>query len=342
MNKINKILIGMDSFLIILLVGIFIWSRFFGEPHTTYIQTTNTNIEKDNQKRATYTIGLSLFNRNQEYFERIEEGVRAKAEELGIDIIVHDQKSSTIEMTTGVSALLEEDIDALLISPYNPEAMGTIVSQAKEKGIPVIVIDIGAGGTDVNALILSDSFGGGVLAGEYALKLIEEHNIKSKNVGVIQVKESSVYGRERGEGFANVMKDYGYHVLDFLDGNSDRQTAYNAAKSLVETYDDNLAVIFVENDEMALGVAQAVDEAGEKGKIMVIGFNGDPSAIEAIKDGSMQGTIAQLPFQKGELGTELAYTLLTGGTITYDDMQKKELYVEIYLINEKGEAEKSN
>ena len=89
---------------------------------------------------------------------------------------------------------------------------------------------------------------------------------------------------------------------------------------------------------MALGAVQAIEEAGKIGQIMVIGFNGDPAAITAIKEGRMQGTIAQQPFEMGELGVDVAYRLLTGQRIIYDNVESKELYTEVYLIDDTGQA----
>ena len=112
--------------------------------------TNITGVEtKDAKETSTteekYTIGWSVYNSAYEFFMSMQEGVLAKAEELGIDVITHDQKLSTLEMITGVTNLIESGIDALVISPYNPEAMVIVADLAKKAGIPVIVVDIGTG-----------------------------------------------------------------------------------------------------------------------------------------------------------------------------------------------------
>ena len=305
----------------------------------TNLETNKTTIETSTEVDK-YTIGWSVYNASYEFFKAMQEGVLAEADELGINVITHDQKGSTSEMIIGATNLIEEGIDALVISPINPEAMIIIVKLAKEAGIPVVVVDIGDGGADIDAIIVSDSFAGGILAGEYALNLIKEHSLTSTNVAIIKTEETAKYANRRGEGFKNVMEEKGYKVVAEITANSDQTQGYEAMKTILATYGDDLAVVFSENDNMALGAAQAIDEAGKKGKIMVIGFNGDPAAIAAIKDGLMQGTIAQQPYEMGVLGVELANTLMNGGKITYDDKTTKELYSEIFLINETGEAEK--
>jgi len=343
MNGVGKMKIVkkvLSSLLLLLMMFFFVACNGSKSAERTMITRTKIKEAATVTTGEKYTIGWSVYNSEYEFFQSMQEGVLAKAEELGLNVITHDQKSSTLEMVTGVTDLIAEGIDALVISPINPEAMIIVVDLAKKAGIPVIVVDIGTGGADVDAFIISDSLGGGVLAGEYALNLIKEHSLTSTNVAIIKVEETSEYARRRGDGFKNVMEENGYTVVAEITANSDTTEAYEAMKDILVTYGDDIAVVFCENDRMALGAAQAIDEAGKKGKIMVIGFDGDAAAVAAIKEGSMQGTIAQQPYEMGTLGVELANTLLTGGTITYDDKEKKELYSEIYLIDETGEARK--
>jgi ribose transport system substrate-binding protein len=292
--------------------------------------TTTTNQPK-------YTIGWSVYNNSFEYFQRMTEGVLSRANELGMNVLTHDQKSSATEMITGVTKLIEQGINALVISPINPDGMFLITDLAKQANIPVIVVDIGTGGADVNAFVITDSYGGGVLAGEYALELIKEHSITSKNVAIIKVEETAKYARQRGEGFKRIMKDNVYTVVAEETANSEQSQGYEVMKKILDSYGDDLAVVFSENDRMALGAAKAIEEAGKKGQIMVIGFDGDPAAISVIKDGLMQGTIAQKPFEMGALGAELAYMAIQGKPIIFDDLDDRALFVEVYLIDETGE-----
>lgn len=305
--------------------------------HTTSTKIEESSVE-DGIENDRFTIGWSVNNLSREFYQSIEAGVLAKANELGIDVITHDQKGSTAEMISGATDLIEQGIDALVIAPVAPEAMIIVSNLAREARIPLVTLDTGYNGADIDAFIVSDSFGGGILAGEHALNLIAQHSLTSKNVAIITVEEKFIYARRRGEGFKRVMNESGYNVVAEIPGNSNTVDGYEAMKEILVEYGDDLALVFAENDLMALGAAQAIDEAGKKGQIMVIGFDADPAAIKAIKEGLMQGTIAQKSFEMGELGVEVAYLLLTGGPVSYDDKLNKEIYVEVYLIDETGEG----
>ncbi|WMJ89425.1 substrate-binding domain-containing protein [Anaerocolumna sp. MB42-C2] len=305
-------------------------------------QTINpSSIEKPVQSTSDekqFTIGWSVYNSSYEFFHAMQNGVLNEAEELGIKVLTQDQKSNTATMIAGVNDLIAQGIDALVISPFNPDAMPVITNEARDASIPVVVVDIGTGGTNVDAFIISDNFAGGSLAGEYALELIRKHSLTSKNAAIIKVEKTAIHARRRGEGFKDTMIQNGYKVVAEVTANSETTQAYDAMKKILAAYGDDLAVVFAENDRMALGAAQAIEEAGKIGQIMVIGFDGDPSAITAIKEGRMQGTIAQQPFEMGELGVDVTYRLLTDQRVIYDDLESKELYTEVYLIDDTGKA----
>lgn len=303
-------------------------------------QTTHTenqsNVPNAIAPTTGFTFGWSVYDASWEYYKTMQDGVLSKAQELGINVITHDQKSNSVEMVVGSINLLNQNINALLISPFNPEQVPVIVAEANSRRIPVVVIDGGTGGADVLAFIVSDSFAGGVLAGEYALTLIKKYSVNSKNVAIIKAEPTATYALRRGQGFKSVMIESGYQVVSETSANGKEDQAYDEMNKILASYGDNLAVVFCENGNMTLGAAQAINEAGKSGKIMLIGFDADPSVIDAIKQGTVQGTIAQQPFEMGEIGVETAYSGLLGVPINYDDWLKKEILMEVYLIDESG------
>lgn len=118
--------------------------------------------------------GWSVYDNQQEFFQSMTAGVEEKAAEMGIQVILHDQQNDETEMVSGATRLInDEGVDALVISPCKPEALSSIVELAKQKSIPVIICDIGDGGTDKDAIIVSDMYGGGRMAGKYALSCLK-------------------------------------------------------------------------------------------------------------------------------------------------------------------------
>jgi ribose transport system substrate-binding protein len=331
MKPIKKILHGL-----ILITATLLFLMIYDS--SSHDKQTTSPTSGRNLKDSPYTIGWSVYNSDFEFFKAMEDGVLDKAKELGMKVLTHNQKSTTSEIISGVSDLIAQGINALVISPFNPEVMPIVSSMTQNAGIPLVIVDVGTGDSLYDAFIISDSLGGGVLAAEYALKLLEQNNITSKNVGIIKVEETSVYARKRGDAFKKVMNESGYHVVAEITADSREDLGYQAMKDILAAHGDDLAVVFSENDRMALGAAKALKEADKTGKIMLIGFDGDPAAIDAIKSGLMQGTIAQHPHEMGALGAETAYNLLTGQYIRFDDRINKTMLVEVNLIDSRGNS----
>lgn len=282
---------------------------------------------------GTIKIGWSVYTMKYDFFQKMTAGVVEKCEELGYELIQHDQEENESEMVTGCQNLISQGIDVLMVSPCKPEAMSNIVDLAHAEGIPVIIVDIGDGDSDKDAIIISDVYGGGQLGGKYALQLLGEKGTEGKEVAIIKCEESAVYAIRRGEGFKNIMEGAGYSVVKELTANSNQDEGYTVMQDILASNPDIVAV-FAENDPMAAGAAQAIEEAGKD--IIVIGFNGDDVAMDAIKEKTMQGTVAQDPRGMGSLGVELATTVSGGGTISYDDAATKEVFAPVFLIGNEG------
>ena len=289
------------------------------------------------------TFGWSVYDLSNPFFVPMDEGVQAKCAELGITLLpTHDEKGDATEMITGVTALIEQGIDALVISPFSPESLSTVTAMAEEAGIPVVVVDIGTGGASIDAFIRSDMYGGGVLAGNYFAEVMGNGtyaDITSKNVAIIKCETSATYAIQRGEGFKSAVTPAGFTVVEEQHGNSNKDEAYAIMLDYIAKYGNDLAAVFCENDQMALGASAAIDEAGLTGKILVYGFDGNDDAVAAIKEGKMGGTVAQDPFGMGSLGVELAYKLCNGETLEENELDadgNKVFLAPVKMIDKDG------
>ncbi|MCL1982377.1 MAG: substrate-binding domain-containing protein [Clostridiales bacterium] len=275
------------------------------------------------------TIGFSVYDMQYEFFQIMERGTREQIEALGYNYLLHDQKSTETEMVNGAINLINQGIAALIISPCKPEALSSIVAAAKDKGIPVIVDDIGGGGADYDAIVISDCYHGGQLAADYTAELMSG-KAGSKNVAIIKCEPEAVYAIRRGEGYKANITAAGYKVVAEISGHSKSEEGYTIMQDLLVSNPD-LVAVFAENDPMAVGAANALADAG-RSDIIVIGFNNDPEAQDAIKAGILDGTVAQYPDQMGKLTVDLAHTLIGGGTLTYDNADAREIYAPVALV----------
>jgi len=274
-------------------------------------------------------IGFSVYDMQYEFFQIMERGTKDQIEALGYGYLLHDQKSSETEMVNGAINLINQGIAALIISPCKPEALSSIVAAAKEKGIPVIVDDIGGGGADYDAIVISDCFGGGQLGADYAVELLADKESSNK-AAIIKCEPEAVYAIRRGEGFKANIVAAGFEVVSEISGHSKSEEGYAIMQDLLVSHPD-VAVVFAENDPMAVGAANAAADAG-RDDIIIIGFNNDPEAQDAIKAGILAGTVAQFPDAMGKLTVDLAHALLQGETLEFGNEELREIFAEVKLI----------
>ena len=274
-------------------------------------------------------IGCSLYDMKQEFFQKMEKGTRERAVELGYEFHLHDQKSDELQMVSGCKSLLNQGVAALIVSPCKPDALGAVVEAARKTDVPVVIDDIGGGGTDYSVIVISDNFGGGKLAGQFLIDKLGPG--KGRPVAIIKVEPSAVYAVRRGEGFKKAVTDNGFAVVAELSGHSQTEEGYSKMKNIMAGNPD-LVAVFCENDPMAVGAAQAVAESDKKGQILVIGFNADDVALASIKAGTMAATVAQSPESMGRITAELANQLIKKRPLKFDDPLKREIFAPVKLV----------
>ncbi len=282
---------------------------------------------------AQKTLGFSVYDMQYGYFQQMEKGTHEAATAAGYKYVLTDEKSSESTMVSGATDLLNRGISALIISPFQPDALGPIVQEAHQKNIPVVVDDIGGGGSAYDAIVISDNTKGGILAADQMDKLIKAKPGASKNVASITCEPSAVYAARRNAGFEQEMKTLGYNVVASISGNSQQEQGYKVMKDILAAHPD-VSGVFACNDPMAVGAAQALADSHKSGSkdVFVIGFNGDQIALNAIKAGQMSATIQQVPEKMGQMTVQLATDLINKKPIYFDNAANREIYVPVNLI----------
>ena len=99
------------------------------------------------------------------------------------------------------------------------------------------------------------------------------------------------------------------NLVASVPGDWDADKAFAAAQQIIQQHPD-VKGIYANNDTMAIGVAKAVQASGKD--IEVIGTDGVPEAIDAVRKGTMYATVSPLPYYEGYWAVESAVRLLEG------------------------------
>ncbi|HEV7276315.1 MAG TPA: ABC transporter substrate-binding protein [Devosiaceae bacterium] len=247
------------------------------------------------------------------FYQVMETGVNAAAEDLGIEVVTQIPPTWGVEAQTPIldAMIARGDLDYIIIAPVEKDQMVAPLQAAVDAGIKIITVDTFLGDGDYVdgpitfpiAYIGSDNVEGGRIAARGLAEAIGGEGkvyINSTNPNV-----SSVEGREQG--FAEVMAEE-YPDITVLgpDYNLDDQArAAQQTSAMLETNPD-LAGVFGTNVFSAGGAGNAVVNAGLGGEVQVVAYDATQEAIELMGDGVVSLVLAQKPFDMGYMAVQFA------------------------------------
>lgn len=256
----------------------------------------------------TVTIGYLLSDLSNQFFTTLEQGIKARCEELGVEVVGYDSGNDAANDMTNMEDLINLGVDIILYNPVDSDAGEAVVELANAAGIPVVTIDRGVNGGEVVCHIASDNVYGAELAAQFIVELLGE---EGGAVAEVQGMAGASAATDRHTGFDNVMgAAENITVVSSQIGNWDRTQAMTIMENVL-TSNPEVKAVFCANDVMALGVVEAC-QANNRGDIIIVGFDADDDAIAAIQEGTMMGTIQQLPETMGVTGVDVALAYLAG------------------------------
>lgn len=277
------------------------------------------------------TLGYSVYDLQNPYWQSYSAGVQAGAAEAGIEVTVVDQKSDQQAQVSGSLDLINQGISGLIITPVQPSALPATIDAAHDAKIPVVIADIGTAG-DYDAYIQSNNANGGALAAEYVIEQLGDADGPVK-VGVIELHAGSVVGEERVAEFTRMMEEHdNFEIVSSLDGNDTVDGGFAAAQDMLSANPD-LQVIYAANDDSAIGAQRAMETAGKSVEdgFILIGFDGSDGALDLIEQGKMSATVAQDPYGQGMRAVETVLALLDG-SVAYDDADAKTIFFPVEIV----------
>ena len=269
-------------------------------------------------------IGLSVSTLNNPFFVTLRDGAQSAADEAGAELIVSDAQNDTAQQQDDIQNFVTQQVNVILVNPVDSDAVVPAIEAANQANIPVIALDRGASGGELATTIASDNVQGGNLAGEELIRLVG-----SGSVAQLEGTPGADPARDRGQGFQDAIDTQSaVEVIASQSANFDRAEGLNVAENILQANPD-IAGIFAQNDEMALGAVQALgDNAGDD--VKVVGFDAIEDALSAIQDGTMNATVAQQPAEIGSLGVENAISVINGESV------EENIPVEVQLVTPKN------
>lgn len=260
-----------------------------------------------NGASANPKVGLALSTLNNPFFVQIQSGAKAEAKKLGVDLTVTDAQNDASQQANQLQNFTSSGLDSIIVNPVDSDAASNSVKAADKAKIPVIAVDRGVNKATVDALVASDNVAGG----ELAARTVAEKLGGTGKIVILQGQAGTSAARERAEGFAKGLKAYpGIQVLAQQPADFDRTKGLDVMSNLLQAHPDVQGVIAA-NDEMALGAIKALGSKAGK-SVQVVGFDGTPDGLAAVKNGTLYASVAQQPSQLGRIAVDNALKALQG------------------------------
>lgn len=275
-----------------------------GEEKTEEASTEKAPANETASSDKDFTVGVSISTLNNPFFISLKDGIEAEAKEKGLEVVIVDAQNDSSTQSNQLEDLITQGVDLIIINPVDSTAVSPSVLSANEADIPVICVDRGSDEGEIVSFIASDNIEGGKMAGEYILENIGENDKIAQLEGVPGASST----RERGEGFSQAIEGK-IELTASQTANFDRAEGLTVMENMIQA-DPDIKAVFCQNDEMALGAAEAL--SGKDNDIIIVGFDGNEDAIEAVKNGSLSATVAQKPEEMGKIALETASKYLNG------------------------------
>jgi ribose transport system substrate-binding protein len=271
---------------------------------------SNASSSAGTQAGVRKTIGVSIQNREAQFYQDMEAGMRDEAAKYGYALVVVDASRDNAKQQSQVEDFISKRVDAIVLTPYDSQAIGSAIAEANNSGIPVFTADIASTSREgrVVAHIASDNVQGGFQAG----KLICQGVGKSGSIAIIDEPEvTSVQDRVKGFKAAIAQLCPSVTIVADIDSGGTRDKANSDTGDVLQAHRD-LKGIFGINDDSALGALAAVKAAGLNGKIVIVGYDATPEARTAIAAGDMYGDAIQYPAKIGSTTIEVIHDYFAG------------------------------
>ncbi len=242
-------------------------------------------------------VGLVMKSLANEFFKDMTEGAIAHQKKRGdYDLKPVGMKDETDfdAQTLAVESFITQKMDIIVIAPADSKAMVAPISRALKAGITVVNFDVALdqaamkkAGLDL-AFVGPDNRVGAKLAGDALAKALGP----GAKVVIIEGNPGADNAQQRKAGFMDAAKEGQLNVVASRTAMWETEEA-NKVFSNILTANPDIKGVMAANDSMALGVAKALEAAGQGGKILVVGFDNIPAIRPLIKKGVVLATVDQ-------------------------------------------------
>jgi ribose transport system substrate-binding protein len=257
------------------------------------------------------TFALVQINQQALFFNQMNEGAQAKADELGANLLIFNANNDPAAQNSAIETYITEGVDGIIVVAIDVNGIMPAVIQADEAGIPVVAVDAILPEGPQKAQIGVDNKAAGADIGRFFVEAVGEGGAKLGIVGAL----NSFIQNIRQEGFEEVVAGAtGIETAGVVDGQNVQDIALTAAENLM-TANPDLTALYATGEPALLGAVAAVESQGRQDSVGVFGWDLTASAVAGIDAGYVKAVVQQDPAGMGAAAVEALHTITGGGAV---------------------------
>ena len=247
--------------------------------------------------KKTLKVGFAQTGAESDWRTANSESIKSEAAKRGIDLKFSDGQGKQENQIRAVRSFITQGVDVIVIAPIVETGWDPVLREAKRAKIPVILTDRSiqtADETLYTTFIGSDFYEEGRMAADW----LARHSGGKGNIVELQGTPGSAPANERRKAFADALKKHpGLKIIDSQSGNFELSGGKQVMEAFLKKHGRAINIVYAHNDSMALGAAQAIEEAGLKpGKdITMVSIDAMGAAVRAVAEGRLNCTVECSP-----------------------------------------------
>ena len=268
------------------------------------------------QAKKTYkdlVVGYAQLGAESEWRTANTASVKEAAEELGVTLKFSDAQQKQENQIKAIRSFIAQKVDVIGVPPVVETGWETVFQEAKDAGIPIILVDRRADvPEDLYVTYLGSDF---VEEGRKAAlemnKLLPDGGKIVELVGTV----GSAPANDRAKGFREKLNP-NIEIIDSQSGDFTRAKGKEVMEAFMKKYGKDIAAVYAHNDDMALGAIQSIEEYGLKpgSDVKMVSIDAVRGAFQAMVDGKLNVTVECNPLL-GPQFYDLALKVVNGESV---------------------------
>ncbi|MBX7233601.1 MAG: ABC transporter substrate-binding protein [Caldilineales bacterium] len=272
----------------------------------------------DAKPKKTYAdliVGYVQLGAESEWRSANTASVKEAAEAAGVELRFSDAQQKQENQIKAIRSLIAQRVDVIGVAPLTETGWTEVFQEAKDAGIPIILVDRRADvAPDLYVTLMGSDF---MEEGRKAARIMADLTGGEANIVELVGTIDSAPANDRYKGFREVMKDYpGMKIIASRSGDFTVAQGREVMEAFLQEHGDAITAVYAHNDDMALGAIKAIEAHGLRPgiDIKIVSVDAARGAFEAMVAGKLNATVECNPLLGPEF-IETALKVVNGETV---------------------------